>query len=79
MDNVYLIGGLFVYGILYFTVRKIFLDRSFKKFDKGNGNYYFKASVLELIFQRLIISIPLTLVVIYSIVISMDFHFGLSF
>lgn len=75
MDYVYAIGGLIVWLLIAFLFRKIFLDFQFKKFDLGNGNYYFKASVFELIFQRLIINIPLTIAAIYGIVISYGFSF----
>lgn len=73
MDYVYAFGGIIAYGIVYMLIRKFFLDRIFKKFDLGNGNYYFKASVSELFFDRVIIGVPIIMAVIYGINLSYGF------
>ena len=49
MEYVYVLGGLAVWFVIYTFLNKIYLDKTFKKFKKGEENWCFKPSLTRVL------------------------------
>lgn len=49
MEYLYVIGGLAVWFVIYIFLNKIYLDKTFKKFEMGEDNWCFKPSLTRVL------------------------------